>query len=143
MDSKLLPIFTINAGINLIYQKNLKQAKLRIAYIILYHTGLRINEIRKLTETDINRNNAVKSSHFNIIHFKTKQSHIHVLSSSPVKNIKKRNLDCQVVFSKYKYKYLFEKEKFITEKSLIRTINSDLKHTCEAFNLPYNIKPYF
>ena len=49
----LFPFFFMNAGTTFRYQKDLKQAQLRIAYTILYHVGLRINEIRKLTEKDI------------------------------------------------------------------------------------------
>lgn len=49
----LYPIFFNNAGNNFKYQKDLRQAQLRVTYTILYHVGLRINEIRNLTEKDI------------------------------------------------------------------------------------------
>lgn len=43
---------------------------------------------------------------------------------------------------KYKYKYLFGKDKPIEEKFLINTINRDLKHICQINNIPYNIKSH-
>lgn len=45
---------------------------MRVAYTIFYHTGLRINEVRMLTRSDIN--DVIKSGQFNVIHFKTNQA---------------------------------------------------------------------
>ena len=136
----LYPIFFNNAGNVFKYQKDLRQAQLRIAYTILYNVGLRINEIRNLTEKDIR--DAIKSHQFNLIHFKTNQSHIHVLSNQAIKDFKKLENEFLIVFKKYKYKYLFGKNKPIIGKSLIRIINKDLKYTIKLADLPYNIKSH-
>ena len=48
------------------YKKDLTQAQIRIAYTLLHHTRLRLNEIRLLTQMDIE--NAIKVSQFNIVH---------------------------------------------------------------------------
>jgi hypothetical protein len=50
VNSNLFFIFMGNAGNSYTYQKDLKRAQLRISYTILYYVGLRINEIRQLTE---------------------------------------------------------------------------------------------
>ena len=140
MDRKLFPLFLQNAGNNFIYRKDLKEAQIRVAYTILYHTGLRINEIRMLTRKDINE--AIKGGQFNVIHFKTNQAHIHVISSTAVQDLEKRYLDYQIIFDKYKYEYLFGENKPMHSKALIKTINDDLRNTCETLKLPYNIKSH-
>ena len=140
MDRKLFPLFLQNAGNNFIYRKDLKEAQIRVAYTILYYTGLRVNEIRMLTRNDIN--DAIKGGQFNVIHSKTNQAHIHVISSTAVQDLEKRDLDYQIIFDKYKYEYLFGKKKPMHGKALIKTINDDLRNTCETLKLPYNIKSH-
>lgn len=140
MDRNLFPLFIQNSGNKFIYKKDLKQAQMNIAYTILYYTGLRINEIKMLTQSDIN--DAIKSGQFNVIHFKTNQAHIHVISSTAIQDLKKRYLDYQIIFDKYKYEYLFGKNKPMHNKALIQTINDDLRNTCETLELPYNIKSH-
>ena len=130
IDRNYFPLFIQNAGNKSIYKKDLKQAQIRVAYTVLYYTGLRINEIRMLTRKDIN--NAIKGGQFNVIHFKTNQAHIHVISSTAVQDLKKRHLDYQIIFDNYKYKYLFGKNKPMHGKALIQTINDDLRNTCET-----------
>ena len=71
---------------------------------------------------------------------KTNRSHIHILSKQAVKDFKKLESQSRIVFKKYKYKYLFGKNKPIINKSLIRIVNKDLKHTIKLADLPYNIK---
>jgi transposase InsO family protein len=60
IDMNLFPFFFTNAGSKAKRRKDLKQAQLRLAYTLLYHTGLRVNEIRNIAEKDIN--DAVKTS---------------------------------------------------------------------------------
>ena len=140
LNSNLFPLFLTNAGYIFVYQKDLKRSQLRIAYTVLYHVGLRINEIRELTEQDLT--NAIAASQFNVVHHKTSQAHIHVLSKRAVEDLKHLKDDFITVFEKYKYKYLFGKEKPMHEKSLITMINRDLKNTCTVADLPYNIKSH-
>lgn len=53
IDTNLFPLFFTNAGSEANRRKDLKQSQLRIAYTLLYHTGLRINEIREITEKNV------------------------------------------------------------------------------------------
>ena len=121
-------------------QKDLKIAQLRITYVILYHTGVRINELREINQHQIE--DAIKSSQITIIHHKTKQSHIHILTDTAIQRLKDLKDERDIVFKKYKYKYLFGKNKPVHKKTLIRIINQDLKHTCEINQIPFNIKSH-
>ena len=138
--TELFEIFFNAAGVNAKYKKDLKMAQLKVAYTILFYVGLRVNEIRLFQEEDIR--NAIKTSQFSVIHFKQKTSHIHVISDLAVKELKKLEYCYEIIFIKYKQKYLFGKDKPIAKQSLIRTINTDLQHICKINNIPYNIKSH-
>ena len=140
LNGDLFPIFFTNAGSQAIRQKDLRRCQLRIAFTLLYHTGLRINEIRNLTQKEIF--DGIAASQLTIIQFKTKRSHTHILSKNAVYNLKKLKPEIKVVFDKYKYKYLFGKNKPMHQKSMIKMINNDLKHTCEINQIPFNIKSH-
>lgn len=47
-----------------------------------------------------------------------------------------------IVFVKYKYKYLFEKDEPVDEKYLIKMINKDLKHNYKINQISSNIKSH-
>ena len=140
LDLNLFPMFLANAGNSFKKQTDLKRAQLRVTYTILYYAGFRLNEIRHLTKDDIDK--AIQASQFSIIHHKTKQPYIHVLSNKALQDLKNLQLEYDIIFNKYNYKYLFGKDKPIIEKSLIRMVNRDLKHTCQIGNIPYNIKSH-
>lgn len=136
----LLPLFLNNAGSSAKYKKELVRSQLRICYTILYHVGLRLNEIRPLEFNDIQE--AIKNSQFNLVHFKTNQAYIHVLTHEATQDLKNLNDEFTVVFHKYSYKYLFGKRQPVDEKTLIRMVNTDLKNTCELNDISYNIKSH-
>ena len=138
--NELFEVFLNAAGSNSKYKQDLRCAQLKIAYTILFFVGLRVNEMRFLQEKDIQ--DAIKTSQFSVIHFKQKEPHIHVISDLAVQELKKLNDYYWIIFVKYKYKYLFGKDKPIDQKYLIKMINKDLKHTCEINQIPYNIKSH-
>lgn len=140
IDVNLFPLFFANAGSQYKRQADLKQAQLRVAYTLLYHTGLRVNEIRQINEQQII--DSIKAGQISIIHHKTKQPYIHVLSNTAVQNLKRLKNEFEIIFNKYKFKSLFGKEKPIHKKSLIRFLNEDLKRTCELNEIPFNIKSH-
>jgi integrase len=140
LDINVYPIFLRHAGSSAKYKQDLKRSQLRINYTILYYVGLRINEIRKLTYKDIQ--NAIQARQFNIIHSKTDQSHIHILSPRGVEDLQNLSLEFQIVFEQYDYNYLFGNKRPMHKKSLIRMINEDFKNTSEIYKLPYNIKSH-
>ena len=138
--TELFEVFLTAAGSGAKYKQDLKCAQLKIAYSILFYVGLRVNEIRFFREKDIQ--DAIKTSQFSVVHFKQKEPHIHVISDLAVKELKELKHQYDTVFVKYKYNYLFGKSEPIDEKHLIKTINQDLKRTCESNQIPYNIKSH-
>ena len=140
VNTELFKVFLNTAGSMAKYKQDLKCAQLKIAYTILFYAGLRVNEIRFFQEQDIQ--NAIKTSQFSVVHFKQKEAHIHVISDLAVQELKDLKPYYEVIFVKYKQKYLFGKDKPIGEKHLIKMINRDLKHTCNINEIPYNIKSH-
>ena len=108
VNNELFDIFIAAAGTAAKYKQNLKCAQLRIAYTILFFTGLRVNEMRFFQEEHIQ--DAIKTSQFSVVHYKQKEPHIHVISDLAVKTLKELEKYYEIIFIKYKYKYLFEKK---------------------------------
>ena len=121
-------------------RKDLKQAQIRVLYTTLYYSGVRITEARHLMRENIQK--AIAASQLSLIHHKTKQAHIHVLSKKAVQDLRKLTTELSIVFDKYNYKYLFGKIKPMTDKNLIKMVNKDLKHTSDKYGVPYNIKSH-
>lgn len=110
---ELFEVFCTAAGSKAKYKQDLKCAQFQIAYTILFYVGLRVNEIRFFKLKDIQ--DAIKISQFNIIHFKQKESYIHVISKRTVEELKSLSNQLDVAFVKYKFNYLFGKDKPIDE----------------------------
>ena len=140
IDNNLFPIFLNNAGQAHQRKQDLIRSQLRITYTILYYCGLRINEIRHLTQQDLQT--AIEASQFNLIHHKTKEAHIHVLPRQAVKQFRELNKEFFIIFDKYQYNYLFGKSKPMTDKNLIKMVNKDLANTFLKYNVPFNIKSH-
>ena len=103
---------------------------------MLYHTGIVVNKIRKITDKYID--DAIAASQLSMIHYKTKQPHQYRLSKAGVGKLKQLKLESRVVFHKYGSQYLFGKRKPMYEKSFIRLINQDLKNTWIPY--PYDFE---
>lgn len=99
-----------------------------------------MNEIRHLTQQDLIQ--AMDAAQFNLIHHKTKQAHIYVLSKKAVQDLKDLKVEFSIVFEKYNYQHLYGKKKPITDKNLIKMVNQDLKEICKKFDIPFNIKSH-
>lgn len=118
IDQELFPIFLRSAGSGYERKKELMAAQLRICYTILYHTGLRVNELRVITLKEIQE--AMETSQITIITFKTKQSHIYVLSKKAIQDLIERLADFDIVlpFFSFKIKIFQIKKECITTKLL-------------------------
>lgn len=106
----------------------------------MFYTGLKVNEIRCFKEHYIR--NAIKTSQFNVIHFKRNESYIHVISKKAVKELKELKNCYNIIFIKYKFKYLFGKYKPLDNKYFMKMISKALKNTCRINEIPYNIKSH-
>ena len=140
LDYELFPLFLNNAGKSVKRLKELRTSQLRVCYTVLYYTGLRINEATTLTYQDLK--DAFLTSQITVIHQKQKQSHIHTLSRRALRDLEYLSQDIEVIFIKYKQKYLFGKNKPMHQKSVIRLVNKDLKNTCHDKGVAYNIKSH-
>lgn len=140
IDTKLFKVFLGAAASNMKYKKDLRCAQLKIAYTILFYTGLRVNEIRCFKEHHIR--DAIKTSQFNVVHFKQNESYIHVISEAAVKELKELKNCYDIIFLKYKFRYLFGKDKPLDNKYFIKMINKDLKNTYQINEIPYNVKSH-
>ena len=140
MDKKLFPIFLCTTGSLVKYNKELRRSQLRICDTLLFHVGLRLNELREIKFKDIS--DAIKTSQLSVVHYKTNQAHIHILSQKALGDLKNLKNDYTIVFNKYNCEYLFGKTKPMHQKSLIRLVNADLQHTCRINNIAYNIKSH-
>lgn len=87
--NELFEVFVVAAGSNANYKQDLKSAQLKIAYTILFYVGLRVNEIRFLQEKDIS--DAIKTSQFNVVHFRQREPDTHIVSDLAVKELKNSN----------------------------------------------------
>ena len=65
-----------------------------------------------------------------------------MISDLAVQELKDLKNQLIIIFDKYKYQYLFGKNKPVGEKHLIHMINSDLRKTCDINEIPYNIKSH-
>lgn len=140
VDQELFPIFLESAGSHCKRQKELRRAQLRICYTILYHIGLRVNELREIQYQEIEE--VIRISQITTIQHKTKQSNIHVLSKQAVYDLKTRKEDFNIVFKKNAYQYLFGKKEPMHKKAIIRLINKDLKNSCNLNDISYNVKSH-
>ena len=68
LNTDLFQVYFTAAGSTAKYKQDLKCAQLKVAYSILFYTGLRVNEIRFFQEQDIL--NAIQTSQFSVVHFK-------------------------------------------------------------------------
>lgn len=133
----LFHLFLENAGNFSKQKKDLRRLQLQIAYTILYFFQLQIHQIRYLTEKDLEI--AVNKGQLHLLDPKTKQKHIYLLSIKIVNQLKIFTPQWKIIFERYKYKYLFGKEKPITDKNLIKVVNQDLRNICINNNIRIKI----
>nr|UXN44523.1 hypothetical protein [Navicula tsukamotoi] len=137
IDENLFQLFLKNAGRFSKQKKDLRELQLRIAYMILYNCQLRINQIRYLTQENLET--AVSKGHLTLIDPNTKQKQIYILSTKIINQFKILAPKWRIIFEKYQYKYLFGKEKPMTDKNLIKIVNQNLENTCINYNIAVKI----
>nr|UXN44469.1 hypothetical protein [Navicula tsukamotoi] len=137
IDANLFQIFLENAGACFKRQPDLRRSQLQIIYTILYHCGISINKIRYLNQETLK--DAIYSGDLTLLNDGTKKRAIYRLSNNVRKDLKKLESQNRDIFTKYKLKYLFGKEKPITDKNLIKMVNRDLENTCNEYNILFKI----
>ena len=141
IDNNLFSLFLHHAGDSAQRQKDLRQAQLQIAYIILYYCSIRqISEIRRFTKKDIEQ--IISNGFGDLGKSKTKGAKQsfrlldHCEPNVLDKIIEYIRINFQIIFKDYEYQFLFGKERPITDKSFIKIVNEDLKATSKKYFLP-------
>lgn len=84
----------------------LKNARLRIVYTLLYYTGVRVNELRGVTLSDLMR--VIENNELPIVLDKQKDTIIRQVSSQGSEAVKKLQAEIDLVFKERKLQYLGE-----------------------------------
>lgn len=137
---KTFHLLMCNAGSKASYQKRIRESQLKIAYTLLFHLGLRLNEIRTIKLKTILE--AMRTSELKVTLFKTNRSHNYKFSESLVEDLKALQFELDFLGGKQDFEYLFGKKSPPHSKTLLRIVNEDLAATCEIFQIPDNIKSH-
>lgn len=122
------------------YNKKIRRSQLRIASTLLYHLGLRLNELQKLTLEDIQQ--AFERSELRVTLYKTNRAHNFILPVYAKKDLQKIRLDLEYLQHQCDFRYLFGKRKFPHRKPLLRIVNNDLENTCRLCGITDNISSH-
>jgi integrase len=133
----IFEIFLFNAGSNSMYQKEIKTSQLKIAYTLLYHLGLRLNELRFVSLDNIFQ--SMKGSQFRITLYKTNKSHNYTFSSGAQKDLERVKKELHFLSKTHGFKFIFGKKSPMHSKALLRLVNLDLGHTCKTCEINSNI----
>jgi integrase/transposase InsO family protein len=130
-------LFMIGAGSSQKRLRTLRTYQLRLIYTLLYHLGLRLNEIRLLTKKDLLY--GMETGKFNIVHSKTKSVKIHALPPVGVDRLNELRPEIDIMFDIYEIQAVGGSKKYsdavFQEAHFIRFINEDLKSSCKKFNI--------
>jgi integrase len=127
--------FMINAGADLERLKHVRAAQLRIIYTLLYHLGLRVNELRFLTKNDLLL--AIQTGEINIVHSKTNTVQMHVLPMNGKAKLNQLKNDIEFLFNQHGFHYLGNSKQFsdiiFNEENFARFVNDDMEQTCKKY----------
>lgn len=137
VSEEIFELLVFNAGSLYSYQKETRQAQFQIAYTILYFLGLRVNELRQIKLTDILK--LLEGEDLKIILHKTNRSHTCRLSLEGIEKLKELKPKIDFLIDTKKFQYLFGKEEALERKTLIRTMNEDIRATCQLCKIPGTI----
>lgn len=140
IDFKIYKELILNAGLDFKHNFKYKQAQLQILYVICYYTGCRVNEAASLQYKDIQ--DLLNTKKITLIHHKTANSVVHVVPDCCVKELNDLSEAIHLVFIKFNSNYLFGRKKPQHPRSVIRTVNRDIKATCQLLNINLNIKSH-
>jgi integrase len=153
---KELDYILLNAGNTTSRSKSLKQIQLQLIYLILYYTGLRLNEIYLLNSENFMR--IFEEGKLSIPYVFKKTTSIQYIPASTfsnpiirtrlfsnlgIKRIKKMKQSIEYYFKEINYSYLFtnfrSKNTLLGRTKIISLINADLNIICETLNWKKNL----
>jgi putative transposase len=139
MTHPLFSAFYLIAADTRVRRKDIAKTQVRLAYTILFYTGMRINEARHLTVEDIE--DAITTKALHIILHKVQKAHKYFLTDEAVQLLKDLIPDLHKM-QRAGYKYIFGKNKPQADKRLIIMINKELAIACERYGIKQNIKSH-
>jgi integrase len=153
---KELNSILLKAGNTTSQSKSLKQIQLQLIYLVLYYTGLRLNEIYlvnyenfltifeegKLSITFVfEKTTSIESIPASTFTNPIKRTRL--FSNRGRRRIKKMKQSIEYYFKEINYSYLFtnlrSKNTLIGRTKIVSLINEDLKIICETFNWKKNL----
>ena len=122
-----------------------KKIQLRLTYLMLYLTGLRINEVALLTYSDFQK--IIDTGQFEVDHSKTGDMKFkHTIHKEGIELIKKYQNEIDILFLHEHFQYLgstaTNRQKLMNPKRFINLINTDIQLTLNKCNIEQNIKSH-
>lgn len=122
-----------------------KKIQLRLTYLMLYLTGLRINEVALLTYSDFQK--IIDTGQFEVDHSKTGDMKFkHTIHKEGIELIKKYQNEIDILFLHEHFQYLgstaTNRQKLMNPKRFINLINTDIQLTLNKWNIQQNIKSH-
>lgn len=122
-----------------------KRIQLRLTYLMLYFTGLRINEVALFQYSDFQK--ILEIGEFEIDHSKTGDMKFrHSIHPEGVELIKKYKNEIDILFLDERFQYLgssaTNRKQLMHPKRFINLINLEIKVTLQKCNIEQNIKSH-
>lgn len=114
--------------------------QMKTGYVLLFYTGMRINEMREITFDQIKT--AIKHRELEITVHKTHRMHRYALTDDAIEYLKSLVTDLHKLTTQMHYNYVFGKDKPAHPLALIRVLNQELKNACEHYNIKRTIKSH-
>lgn len=121
-----------------------KKIQLRLTYLVLYFSGLRLNEVRQLTYADFQQ--IIQTGEFNIYHSKTNIIKKHYIHQKGRQMFKQYEKEIDILFNEERFQFLGSSARnrtiLTTPKKFITFVNTDIKYTLKKFQINQNIKTH-
>ena len=115
---------------------HLERARKRVLFTLLYYTGARVNELRKLTYNDVI--SVIKEGRLKLVLHKQKDAIVRVLPTVGREEMEKLVPDIDFVFKEQKYTFLGQSHRkdgeVMHEKAWVAYVNREVKRVKEALN---------
>ena len=116
---------------------HLERARKRILFTLLYYTGARVNELRKLTYNDVM--GVVKEGRLKLVLHKQKDAIVRVLPTVGREEMEKLVPDIDFVFKEQGYAFLGQSHRksgeVMHEKAWVAYVNREVKKVKDALNM--------
>jgi site-specific recombinase XerD len=137
-------IFLLEAGESAVRKRQEKRAQLCLIFILLYYLGVRINELQSITIDDIYQ--LLDEGEVSLILSKKNEKLIKFLGEKGRQHLKEYEFYITLLFQENNFKTLtssvYDNQKPMAEKQLIRLVNSELRRICKKYNIKKNYKSH-